>query len=97
MINAFSARELGRWLLAGAGVVLAFYATLLFGLFVVMSGSFLRDLAEPTAGFQMGLNIILTGSLLAPRQRLATALVLLISGTALATVFFNLHLLGTLA
>jgi hypothetical protein len=82
MTNAFSIRELLRWLLAAGAVVVAFFVALYFSLFVLMFGPFPKDLAEPTAGFTMGLLVVLAGSLLAPRQRLAVALVLLVAGTA---------------
>ena len=76
--------------------MVAFFVALYFSLFVLMFGPFPKDLAEPTAGFTMGLLIVLAGSLLAPRQRLAVALVLCVAGTALATALMSFHLLGTL-
>ena len=97
MTSAFSIRELFRWLLAAGAVVVAFFVALYFSLFVLMFGPFPKDLAEPTAGFTMGLLVVLAGSLLAPRQRLAVALVLFVTDTALATALLSLHFLGTLA
>jgi hypothetical protein len=44
----------------------------------------------------MGLLIVLAGSLFAPRQRLALALVLTVAGTELVTALMRFHLLGTL-
>jgi hypothetical protein len=96
MTTAFSIRELFRWLLAAGAVVVAFFVALYFSLFVLMFGPFPKDLAEPTAGFTMGLLVVLAGSLLAPRQRLAVALVLFVAGTALATSLLSFHLFGTL-
>lgn len=97
MTTAFSMRELFRWLLAAGAVVTAFFVALYFSLFVLMFGPFPKDLAEPTAGFTMGLLVVLAGSLLAPRQPLAIALVLFVGGAALATTLLSFHLLGTLA
>ena len=96
MTSAFSIRELFRWFLAAGAVVVAFFAALYFGLFVLLFGPFPKDLAEPTAGFTMGLLIVLAGSLLAPRQRLAVALVLCVAGTARASVHMSVYSLGTL-
>ena len=96
MTSAFSIRELFRWLLAAGAVVVAFFVSLYFSQFVLMFGPFPKDLADPTAGFTMGLLIVLAGSLLAPRQRLLVALILLASGTAVAATLFSFHLLGTL-
>lgn len=76
--------------------MVAFFVALYFSLFVLIFSAFPKDLAEPTAGFTMGLLTVLSGSLLAPRQRLAVALVLLVSVTALATTLLSFHLLGTL-
>ena len=76
--------------------MVAFFVALYFSLFVLTFGPFPRDLAKPTAGFTMGLLVVLAGSLLAPRQRLAVALVLFGAGTALATALLRFHLLGTL-
>ncbi len=97
MTNAFSMRELGRWILVAAAVVVAFFSALYFSLFVLMFGPFPKDLAEPAAGFTMGLLIVLSGSVLAPRHRLVTALVLLVFGTAFPTALMRFHFLGTLA
>jgi hypothetical protein len=97
MTSVSSIRELYRWLLAAGAVVVAFYAAVYLRLFAMMFGPFPKDLAEPTAGFTMGLLIVLAGSLLAPRQRLAVALLLAVVGTALVTPLMRLHLLGTLA
>jgi hypothetical protein len=97
MTSASSIRELYRWLLAAGAVVVAFFAALYFSLFAVMFGPFPKDLAEPTAGFTMGLLTVLAGSLLAPRQWLAVALVLAVAGTSLVTALMSFHLLGTLA
>lgn len=94
--SAFSARELLRWLLAAGAALAAFFVALYFGLLVLIFGSFLKDLAQPTVGFTMGLLVVLAGSFFAPRQRLAVALVLFAAGTTLAPGILNLHLLGTL-
>jgi hypothetical protein len=96
MTNAFSIRELFRWLLAAGAVVVAFYAALYFSLFALMFGPFPKGLVAPTAGFTTGLLIVLSGSLLAPRQHLAVALVLCVAGTALTTEPIGVHLLCTL-
>lgn len=96
MTIAFSMREPFRWLVAAGAVVGAFFAASYFSLIVLMFGPFPKDLAAPTAGFTMGLLIVLAGSLLAPRQPLAVALVLCVAGTALATALMSFHLLGTL-
>jgi hypothetical protein len=97
MTSVFSNRELFRWLPAAGAVVVAFFVALYFSLFVLMFGPFPKDLAEPTAGFTMGLLLVLAGSLLAPRQRLAVALALFVAGTAFVTALMSFHLLGTLA
>src|SRR5262245_12941623 len=96
MTTAVPIREVLVWLLAAGAVVLAFFLALYFSLFVLMLGPFPKDLAEPTAGFTMSLLIVLAGSLLAPRQRLAVALGLFVAGTALATSLLSFHLLGSL-
>jgi hypothetical protein len=90
-------RELGRWILAAAAVGVVFFVTLYFSVFVLMFGAFPKDLADPTAGFLMGLLVVLTGSLLAPRHRFITAVVLLVSNTVLTTVLVGFHFWGTLA
>ncbi len=56
-------------------------------LFVFVFGPFPKDLAEPTAGFLMAASIVLAGAFVAPRWRLAVALVLC-AATTLATVWF---------
>lgn len=96
MKNAFSIRELVRWLPAVGAVVVSFYVALYFKLFVLIFSQFPKDLAEPTAGFTMGLLIVLTGSLFAPRQRLAVAFGLLVISTAFTTTLLNFHLLSSL-
>lgn len=94
MTSKFSVRELWRWILAAAGVAVAFVAPLYFWLFVLMFGKFPQDLAEPTAGFLMGLLVVLAGALLAPRRRLTIALILFASGTALAATVLKMHFPG---
>jgi hypothetical protein len=89
MTSVSSIQELHRWLLAAGALVVAFFAAVYFRLFAMMLGPFPKDLAEPTAGFTMGLLIVLAGSLLAPRQRLAVALVLAVAGTALVTALIS--------
>jgi len=96
MTNTFYTRDLFRWLIAAGAVIVAFFIGLYFNLFVLMFSSFPKDLAEPTAGFTMGLLLVLAGSLLAPRLHLAVALALFVAGTAFVTTLLSYHLLGTL-
>ena len=97
MTRASSIRELYRWLRPAGAVVAAYFAALYFRLLALMFGPFPKDLAEPTAGFTMGLLIVLAGSLFAPRRRLAVALVLAVAGTGVFTGLMSFHPLGTLA
>jgi hypothetical protein len=97
MTRAFWITEIWRWMLAAAAVVVAFFGALYFNLFVLFFGPFPKDLAEPTAGFLMGSLIVLAGSLLAPRHRFATAIVLCVLGTAVVRLLLSFHVLGALA
>jgi hypothetical protein len=95
MTSAFSRRELFRWLLAAGAVAVAFWVALYFSLFFLIFSPFPKDLAEPTAGFTMGLLVVLAGSLLAPRQRLVVAVVLSVTCTAIAVALLSFHILAT--
>src|SRR5262245_65491376 len=97
MIRTFWAAEIWRWILAAAAVVVAFFATLYFSLFVLFFGPFPKDVAEPTAGYLMGSLVVLAGSLLAPRYRCVTAIVLFVLGTSLGVCLSSFHLLAALA
>lgn len=90
------AKEIWRWMLAAVAVVAASFGTLYFSLFILMFGPLPKDLAEPTAGFIMAALVVLAGSLLAPRQRLVTAVVLFVLGGSLGVFLLNLHILGVL-
>ena len=88
-------KELWRWIVAAAAVAAAFFAWLYFQVFVLFS-SFPKDLVGPAAGFILGLLIVLAGALVAPRYRLATALLLAISATVLGMAFLELPFSGLL-
>jgi hypothetical protein len=81
-------------MLAAAAVVAAFFGTLYFSLFVLFFGPFPKDLAEPTAGFLMASLIVLAGSLLAPRCRFLTAIILFVLSTFLGTFLLSFHFTG---
>ena len=68
-------KQVVRWVLVAAAATAAFFATLCFS-FLLMLGPFPTDLAEPTSGFLMTIVTVLTGSLLAPRARIAVAVIL---------------------
>ena len=74
-----------RWLLAAAAAVVAFFGTVCFSLFVLFFGPYPKDMAEPTAAFLMASVLALSGSLVAPRHRSATAIVLSLVGAFLGT------------
>ena len=85
-----------RWiavLLVSAG---AFFGTLLLNLALTFFVPFPTDLADPTAGFLMGISTVLLGSLIAPRRQGVTSGVLLIASSVLATVM-NFHFISTLS
>jgi hypothetical protein len=75
----------------------AFFGVLYLSLFVLFFGPFPKDLAEPTAGFLMGSLIVLAGSLLAPRHRFVTTIVLLVLGTVFGALLLSFHVLGIVA
>ena len=87
--------ELWQWIVAAAAVAAAFFASLYFRVFVVFS-SFPKDLDDPASGFVLGLLTVLAGALLAPRYRLATALLLAIAATAVGMARLELPLSGLL-
>ena len=82
-----------RWLLAATAAVVAFFSTVYFSLFVLFFGPYPKDLAEPTAAFLMASVLVLSGSLLAPRHKSATATVLFLVGVFLGTSLGQ-HFLG---
>src|SRR6185436_15237244 len=94
MTRASSMSVLWRWTITVAAVVVAFFAALYFSLFVLMFGAFPKDLAGPTSAFLTGLLVALAGSL-APRHRVAIALILCVSGMGVGGETF-LTLLGAL-
>jgi hypothetical protein len=96
MTSTFWRGEIWRWVLALAAVVFAFFGMLYFGLFVLFFSSFPQDLAAPTAGFLMGLIIVLSGSLLAPRQQNLTAILLLVLVVLLNAFLLRFPILSTL-
>jgi len=83
MVRASSIAEIGRWMLAAAAVFAALYGTPYLGIFFLF-GPFPKDLAAPTFGFLTGSVPVLAGSLLAPRHRLVTAVVLCVLTVSLA-------------
>jgi hypothetical protein len=97
MIRASWMTESWRWVFAVAAVAVAFFGVLYFSLFVLLFGPFPKDLAEPTAGFLMGSLIVLVGTVLAPRHRFVTAMVLLVLGTLLGALLLSFHVLGLVA
>jgi hypothetical protein len=82
-----------RWLLAAAAAVVAFFGTVYFSLFVLFFGPYPKDMAEPTAAFLMASVLVLSGSLVAPRHRSATAIMLSFVGAFLGTSLGH-HLVG---
>jgi len=96
MKGASFIRELLLWFLAAGAVVAAFFAALYFGLFVLILSPFPRDLAEPTAGFTMGLLVVFAGAFLAPRWRLIIGIILLVANAIFVATFLKLQFLSTL-
>ena len=95
MTRAFKPEEMWRWLVAVAAVTVVIFGTLYLRLLLLLFYPFLKDLAQPTAGFLMSSLIVLAGSLLAPQHRLVTAIVLFVLATFLGPFLLYFHLMGT--
>jgi len=72
--------------------VAASFAALYFSLFGLFLGPFPPPLAESTAGFTMGAIVVMAGSLVAPRHRVLTAIVLFVLGSVPITILLGFHL-----
>ena len=96
MTRAFWTHEFWRWILAPCASLVAFFAALYFGLFVLFFSPFPRPLAEPTAGFIMSSFVVLAGSFLAPHHRVVTAIILYLIATLSATIFLSSDVIGAL-
>jgi hypothetical protein len=86
-MNKFWRTELWRWVLVPCAATAAYFLALVLGVLLLISSRFPPSLAEPTAGFIMGLAVVIAGSVMAPRHRLATAIVLCILGALSAAIF----------
>jgi len=80
MTQASRTAMIWKWILVPCASIAAFYGAIYFSLFVLFFGPFPKDLADPTAAFLMTSFIVLAGSFVAPRYRVVTALILLVSG-----------------
>lgn len=89
-------REIWRWLIAAVAVLVAGYAALSLSVLVLFFGQYPKDLAEPTAGFLLSSLLIIAGSLLVPRYRVPTAVVLFMLAASQGARSWS-YLLGTLA
>ena len=83
-----------RWTLAAGAAVVAFVGALYLSLFVLFFGQFPKDLADPTAGFLMTALPVAVGALLAPRARLAAAVVVCVVATIASLFILRVDLVG---
>lgn len=91
-------REIWRWLLAVAAVLVAIYAALSLGTLILFFGQYPKDLAEPTAGFLLSSLLVVAGSLLVPRYRIPTAVILFLLAASQGVLSWSWpYLLGALA
>lgn len=91
-------RAAWRWLLAVAAVLVAIYASLSLSVFILFFAQYPKDLAEPTAGFLASLVLVSVGSLLVPRYRIPTAVILFLLAASQGVLSWSWpYLLGALA
>lgn len=97
MLRALWNSEICRWILVPCAAFAAAWGVLCFILFVLIFGPFPKDLADPTAAFLMGSAIVLAGALVAPRWRLAVALVLCAAGALPAVLIIKMSIVSASA
>jgi hypothetical protein len=81
-----------RWLLVPVVSAAAALAAVQISLFVLFLGPFPASLAGPAAGFLLGALVVVAGSLVAPRHRVATAALLLLLGVLPVALLLALDL-----
>jgi hypothetical protein len=97
MTRTFWIQDVWRWFLVPCASAVAYFAALYFSLFILILGPFPPPLAAPTAGILMGFIVVLAGSLVAPRHRVVTAIVLYLTGCLTATLMLKFHAVSTSA